>query len=47
MISSKEELDVVLIDFGYASKYIDKQNRHLEQKSIEEFSGNLLFSSLD
>ena len=40
------KLRVTLIDFGFAQKYVDKKNVHIQEGSIEDmFRGNLLFSS--
>lgn len=35
-----------LIDFGFATKYLDKEGSHLPEKHIELFQGNLIFSSV-
>lgn len=35
-----------LIDFGFATKYLNKEGSHLPEKHIELFQGNLIFSSV-
>jgi serine/threonine protein kinase len=35
-----------LIDFGFATKYLDSKGSHLPDKHIELFQGNLIFSSV-
>ena len=40
-----EKVQVKLIDYGLASRYLDKYGNHLEQKEEPTFKGNLLFSS--
>lgn len=36
-----------LIDFGFAKKYLNKDNGHFEQDEENYFHGNLLFASRD
>lgn len=37
-----------LIDFGFASRYLDKEtHQHLDQVDTDLFQGNLIFSSLN
>jgi serine/threonine protein kinase len=36
-----------LIDFGFATKFLDKNGCHLQPKKVEMFQGNLIFSSID
>ena len=38
--------NVVLIDFGYASKYRDKNGVHIKQHDLGKFKGNILFASI-
>ena len=39
---------VVLIDFGFAEKYIDKNDIHISDIELKDsFRGNILFSSLE
>jgi len=40
-----ENVQVKLIDYGLASRYLDKYGNHLEKKEEPTFKGNLLFSS--
>jgi serine/threonine protein kinase len=35
-----------LIDFGFATKYVDQKGSHLPEKHNELFQGNLIFSSV-
>lgn len=39
--------NVVLIDYGYATRYQDKSGNHYPQSEIESFRGNILFASVD
>ena len=41
------DLYPVLIDFGYTTKFIDKNGNHIDQKPTvdNQFKGNLLFAS--
>ena len=45
--SLDEDPEVILIDFGFARKYVKKDGKtHIEESSrVEEFQGNLVFSS--
>lgn len=37
-----------MVDFGFASRYIDSQTQeHIEQGEVETFQGNLIFGSLN
>ena len=47
MINSSEPIQATLIDFGYVTNYVDKDNNHLKMHMIDTFSGNLMFASLD
>jgi len=47
MITEGQFKKVMLIDFGYATKYIDEYNNHLDKDTVDTFCGNLMFSSLD
>ena len=46
---SDEKLQVHLIDFGCADKFIDEEtNEHIKEgETVSKFNGNLLFSSLN
>jgi serine/threonine protein kinase len=35
-----------LIDFGFATKFVDKESNHLPERHIDMFQGNLIFSSV-
>ena len=43
----EEANNVVLIDYGYASKYVDKSGTHLKQQEVDSFKGNILFACVD
>jgi|TARA_B110001450_G_C17190662_1_gene307221 hypothetical protein len=43
----KNDNNVVLIDFGYASRFQDKDGKHIKQHEVESFKGNILFASID
>ena len=34
-----------LVDFGYASKYLDKNGKHIKEDVIDKFRGNIMFAS--
>ena len=34
---TKDDFEVVLIDYGFAKKYCDKNGDHLQQKEMETF----------
>lgn len=37
-----------LVDFGFASEYIDKETSgHIPKSEVEVFRGNMIFSSLN
>lgn len=41
-------LHIVLVDFGFANFYVDKEGNHIDQsETVETFQGNLLFASLE
>lgn len=39
--------NIILIDYGYASKYLDEKGKHLQNEQVETFRGNLMFASLN
>lgn len=39
--------NVVLIDYGYAARFADKQGNHIKKHDVDSFRGNLLFASVD
>ena len=47
IFDDKENGDVCLIDFGLATKYMDKKGVHKEQKYKGTFSGSLNFTSIN
>jgi len=43
-----DSLHVILVDFGFANFYVDKDGNHIDQsETVETFQGNLLFASLE
>ena len=36
-----------LIDLGYATKFLDDSNQHIEVSDLTRFRGNLLFSTIN
>jgi serine/threonine protein kinase len=41
-------LQVVLIDYGFSTFFVDKDGNHIDKsETVETFQGNLLFASLD
>lgn len=40
-----KDASIHLIDFGCSIKFQDRDGKHLEQKQIEKFRGNILFAS--
>jgi len=44
--SNKNDNNVVLIDYGYAARFEDKNGKHITQHEIEDFRGNVLFASV-
>ena len=44
--SNKNDNNVVLIDYGYAARFEDKNGKHITQHEIEDFRGNILFASV-
>lgn len=43
-----KENSVNLIDFGFATRYLDKKTKlHLEKKEVNTFRGNMVFASLN
>jgi serine/threonine protein kinase len=43
----KKGVQVKLIDYGFATRYIDKKGVHLENSEVNSFKGNLLFASIN
>ena len=46
-IMMSKDYDTTLIDFGFAKKYVDSNNKHLKQTPVDNFQGNILFASPD
>jgi hypothetical protein len=42
---NQTSINPVLIDFGFASKYVDREGIHLDKSEIQTFQGNILFAS--
>jgi serine/threonine protein kinase len=40
-----DQVKATLIDFGFAKKFVDSKNNHIEHSEIEMFQGNLVYSS--
>ena len=40
-----KECSIHLVDFGYASKYLDKDSKHIKEDVVDSFRGNLMFAS--
>ena len=36
-----------LIDFGFAQNYLNKDGSHIKEELIEQFRGNMIFSSIN
>ena len=36
-----------LIDFGFASRYLDSTGRHISQEDVDIFRGNMVFASVN
>lgn len=44
--SNEEDFsDIVLIDYGYAKKYLDENKKHKKQEDVKYFRGNFMFAS--
>ena len=42
-----DNFQVNIIDFGFSTKFANKEGKHIESDEINEFNGNLLFATLD
>ena len=40
------EASVILIDYGMATSFLDKNGNHLKKDQVDTFKGNILFASL-
>jgi hypothetical protein len=38
---------IVLIDYGYALKFIDPDGNHFKNEEVDTFGGNLVFASFN
>ena len=46
--STKEKnRSLVIIDYGYASRFQEKNGTHIKQHEIDQFKGNLMFAPID
>ena len=43
---SEDDNNVVLIDYGYASRFQEKNGDMIKQHEIESFRGNIMFASV-
>ena len=41
------DFSILLIDFGCATKYIDKAGKHLFQDEVDGFDGSITFASIN
>ena len=40
------ECSIHVVDFGYATKYLDINGKHIKEESLNLFRGNMIFASL-
>ena len=40
------ESSIHLVDFGYATKYLDSHGKHIKEETLDRFRGNIIFASL-
>ena len=46
--NNDKKFEVVLIDYGFATNYLEKNGKHLIQdKEVDLFRGNIMFASLN
>jgi hypothetical protein len=45
-INKNKEAQVILIDYGMATRYLDDEGNHLQQDKVSQFHGNFMFASL-
>ena len=43
--SQDEDFNLVLIDYGFATAYLNNSGDHLPLEEMENFKGNLIFAS--
>ena len=39
--------NIILIDYGYVSMYLDSEGKHIKNEQVDTFRGNLMFASLN
>ena len=39
--------EIRLVDFGFVTRYLDKDGKHLQMKNITTFRNNLIFCSIN
>jgi serine/threonine protein kinase len=44
---NKSIMQIVLLDYGFATKFMSDKGKHLKQTDTGYFTGNLLFSNTD
>ena len=47
MITDGKDQNVVLIDYGLVTQFLESDGNHLEKRVSEYFKGNYMFASLD
>jgi hypothetical protein len=45
--SCKEKNELVIIDYGYASRFQEKDGTHIKMHELHVFKGNMKFASID
>ena len=46
IMGEKEEAsNIILIDYGYASKFTDSKGKHKPNEKVRNFKGNFIFAS--
>ena len=43
--NAKMDSNLVVIDYGYATRYQEKNGKHIKQHTTEAFKGNIIFAS--
>ena len=44
-LSMLSQCTIHLVDFGYATKYLNKDGKHIKEDFVDSFRGNLIFAS--
>ena len=47
MGENEQANNIILIDYGYVSKYVNSEGKHNKNEPVETFRGNLMFASLN